>query len=138
MRTVSLALPVLRMLLTALVVTGVGYGATHDFGLGLGNPTPTIAERLRLPVGLDGAVVLGLASDGAGAAAGVRVGDVIREINARRVHNAPDAARALQHVQAGGAVLMLVWRQGYERLLRMERADDSGWDEDEHRYCLPE
>jgi S1-C subfamily serine protease len=48
-------------------------------------------------------------------------GDVIVEVNRQRVANAQAAVRALSGVKAGQSAFVLVWRQGNEVLLTLQR-----------------
>lgn len=92
-----------------------------DFGLTLEDITPALAAHLRLPPGVDGALVVEAASDSPADRAGLRAGDIIMTISRRVVHGAGDARRALGQAEAGQPVFILVWRRGLELFLQMRR-----------------
>jgi serine protease Do len=95
--------------------------ATSDFGLRLEDVTPTIARRLGLASGMDGAVVYDVADDSAGARAGLTQGDIVRRVNRQAVHNAADAIRELRGIEPGASAFLLIWRSGNEQLVEMRR-----------------
>jgi len=74
---------------------------------------------MRLPSGLDGALVTEVTGGSPADDAGVHAGDVVREINRRVVHNAADASRALAGIERGSPVFLLVWRQGNKLFLQI-------------------
>jgi serine protease Do len=92
-----------------------------NFGLALDDLTPAISRQLRLPPGMDGAIVAEVATDGAADRAGLQPGDVIREVNRQPVHTAAEAGRALQGVQAGQPVFVLLWRDGNNLFVQMRK-----------------
>ena len=94
---------------------------SRQFGLSLGDVTPSAARQLQLPAGRDGAVVEQVDQGSAAEQAGVQVGDVILEINRRAAHNANEATQALAGVEAGRPLSLLLWRQGAELFLLMRR-----------------
>jgi serine protease Do len=93
--------------------------ARGDHGLSLEDITPALAARLRLPPGLDGALVAEVTSDGAAQRAGLRPGDIVTAINRRAVHDAAAATRELARAEAGQPVFLLIWRRGVELFLQM-------------------
>jgi serine protease Do len=88
-------------------------------GLTLDDITAAMGRHMRLPTGLDGALVTEVTGGSPADDAGVHAGDVVREINRRVVHNAADANRALAGIERGSAVFLLVWRQGNELFLQI-------------------
>jgi serine protease Do len=92
---------------------GTGLGLTLD------DITVTMARHMRLPSGLDGALVIEVTGGSPADDAGVHAGDVVREINRGVVHNAADASRALAGIERGSPVFLLVWRQGNELFLQI-------------------
>jgi len=89
-----------------------------DLGLTLDEITATVTRYLRLPRGLDGALVTAVADGGPADDAGVRPGDILREINYRAVHNAMAARKTLADIE-GTPVFILVWRQDTELFLQL-------------------
>ena len=92
---------------------GPGLGVTLD------DITSTLARHMRLPTGLDGALVTAVADGSPADDAGAHAGDIVREINRQAVHNAADARQALAGLEPGGPVFLLVWRQGNELFLQI-------------------
>ncbi len=76
-------------------------------------------RQFNLPAQLQGAVVVEVDPASAAAAAGLRAGDVILEINRQRVTNADEAVRLSEQVK-GNRVLLRVWSQGGSRFLVVE------------------
>ena len=68
-----------------------------------------------------GSLVESVESGSAGAAAGIEAGDVIRKINTHTIRTAADARRELQRLPARGTVFLLVWQDGEERIVEIER-----------------
>jgi serine protease Do len=100
---------------------GGGAGSAESLGLQLQNITPDVAQQLRLPPGVGGALVAGVQDGSAASDAGLQRGDVIMEVNRQRITSAQGAARALQAVPNGQTAFVLVWRQGDEMLLTLQR-----------------
>jgi serine protease Do len=96
-----------------------GVAPAPAFGLTFDDVTPNIARHMRLPVGLDGALVSAVSAGSPGDDAGVHAGDIVREINRHAVHKAADARQTLAEIEPGGAVFLLVWRQGNELFLQI-------------------
>jgi len=74
---------------------------------------------MRLPTGMDGALVTAVADGSPADDAGVHAGDIVREINRQIVRNAVDARQALAGIEAGNPVFLLVWCQGNEFFLQI-------------------
>jgi serine protease Do len=55
--------------------------------------------------------------DGPAAKAGLRVGDVIAEVNRERVRSAADVGRLLGQMRRGSNLLLLVQREGNSRFV---------------------
>lgn len=83
--------------------------AEGSLGIKVVQLTPDIAERIGY-TGEGGVVVEGVAPDGKAALAGLRTGDVIKEINHKKL-NAPAEFKSAVS-DAGANIRMLVWRQG--------------------------
>jgi len=83
----------------------------EGFGLQVEPLAPDSAERLSLPF-TEGLLVVDVAGGGPAERAGVRRGDVIREIDRQPVRDAPALQRALAAVPAGRSVLLWVHRSG--------------------------
>ena len=95
--------------------------ASTGFGMTLGNLTADRSKRLELPAGTTGALITDMDATGNAARAGLAVGDVILQVNRRKVESAADAGRELQKVRAGGTALMLIWRKNQEIFLTLKK-----------------
>jgi serine protease Do len=89
-----------------------GRGARAKLGLALQTLTPRLAESLGLDPRTRGAVVAEVAEGGQAAAAGVREGDVILEIDRQRVATAEDAVAALGAPRKGGHLVRVATAGG--------------------------
>jgi serine protease Do len=87
-------------------------GAQPKLGLALQTLTPRLAESLGLDPRTRGAVVAEVAAGGQAAAAGVREGDVILEIDRQRVGSAEEAVAALGAPRKGGHLVRLATAGG--------------------------
>jgi serine protease Do len=94
---------------------------SRDFGLQLGDVTPSIARQLGLPSGLDGAVVYDVADDSPAGRAGMRQGDIVRSVNRHAVHRAAQAVQELRRIGTGQPAFLIVWRDGNETLVQMRK-----------------
>lgn len=83
--------------------------AEGTLGIRISQLTPEIADRLGY-TGDGGVVVEAVSPDGKAALAGLRVGDIIKEVNHKKVHSASEFKTAVK--DAGENLRMLVWRQG--------------------------
>ena len=93
------------------------------FGLSLGNITPSMARSLRLPGGMQGAVIMDIEQGSAADGSGLVQGDIILKVNNQEVASAADASRILQKIPPGGRAMLLVWksRQGQELFLTLKK-----------------
>jgi serine protease Do len=94
---------------------------TAGFGMTLQDLTPDVARQLNVPSGTSGAVIVDMEPRGAAARGGVRVRDVIIEVNGVAVSSASDASRALQRVASGRIARLLVLRGGQEIFLTVRK-----------------
>jgi serine protease Do len=79
-----------------------GLTPQSDLGLALTPLTPPLAERLRLDPATKGVVISQLRPGGPAAESGLRVGDVIVELDGKPVTTAEDAAKRLGTNRKGG------------------------------------
>jgi serine protease Do len=91
------------------------------FGLSLGDITRDIADQLRLPASVQGALVENVEPATPAANAGIRRGDVILEVNRHAVHSASEASRELRAVASGQPAFMLLWSQGVQQFVELRR-----------------
>ena len=87
-------------------------GPSVKLGLALQTLTPRLAESLGLDPRTRGAVVAEVAAGGQAAAAGVREGDVILEVDRQRVGTADEAVAALGAARKGGHLVRLATAGG--------------------------
>jgi serine protease Do len=91
--------------------------ATAYLGVSTRDVTPDLAFQLGLPVET-GALVLATLSDGPAAAAGIREGDVIVEVDGNPVEAATDLGRVLDTLRPGDEVeVRVIGSDGQERTL---------------------
>ena len=85
-----------------------GGGTSNDkFGLSLQVFTAENASRYGLDADDQGLIVTRVDPAGSAATAGIRVGDLIQEVNRRPVHNVPDFAAAVQQSGSRPALLLV-------------------------------
>jgi serine protease Do len=84
-----------------------------------------VRRQLNIPSNIRGAIVTNVDPESNSAEAGVRVGDVILEINRQPVRNAQDAVDLSKNVK-GKRVLLRVWRNGGSLFLSVDNAKSSG------------
>jgi serine protease Do len=82
----------------------------EELGIRITNLTPEIAQQLNLPEGEKGVVVTGVKSDSKAAEAGLRQGDLIKEVNRKMVATVEDFKKALDEVSSGEMIQLLVKR----------------------------
>ncbi len=87
-----------------------------QLGLVVQNLTTQMAQKLKLPVGSTGVVVENVAQDKPAFEKGIRPGDVIVEVNRRKISGVSDYQKSLKSLQKGSSVLLLV-RRGTEGTL---------------------
>jgi serine protease Do len=80
-------------------------------GVTVADLTSEVREALHLPAGLAGAVITEVAPDSASAAAGLRPGDVITELDRQPVATADEAVH-LSAIIKGPKVMVRLWRGG--------------------------
>jgi serine protease Do len=80
-------------------------------GIALNDLTPQFRRQLQIPARVQGAVITRVDPESAAARQGLRVGDVILEMNRQPVRNAADATRLSDEI-VGPRVVLLLWRDG--------------------------
>ena len=101
-----------------LASLGPGAGGASDFGLRASDLTPSLAGRMGLEE-TSGVVVSNVTPDGPAADAGLRVGDILLEVDRERVDDAVDLERKLDG--AGSRALLLVRRGGATLFVAVNR-----------------
>jgi serine protease Do len=83
-------------------------------GVAVANLDNQNRAELRIPAGVQGALITNVDQNSPAYDAGLRPGDVITEINHQPVRNADDAVNLTQK-PSGGQTLVKVWRDGGSR-----------------------
>jgi serine protease Do len=91
------------------------------FGMTINPLTPEIARDAEVPANRGGAVIASVERNSAASNAGLVRGDIILEVNRQPVSSVSQVNRALQNVEAGTPVFLLVWRSGQELFVTMTR-----------------
>jgi serine protease Do len=94
-------------------------GTVDSLGLILQDLTPEVASALQLPPG-SGVLVAAVLPRSPAEAAGLRSGDLLVELNRRRVQDVASARRALERADAGRAVLLRVQRGDVQQYVALE------------------
>jgi serine protease Do len=84
-----------------------GGAPAQKLGIALQTLTPELAQSMGIEPGARGAVVAEVAPGGPAAAAGVREGDVILEVDRQRITTAEEAAAALAPARSGGHLVRI-------------------------------
>jgi serine protease Do len=80
-------------------------------GLRVSELTPEVVEQFKIPF-RTGLVVIALEEGGPAEKAGMKVGDVIVEMDGTTIHNADQASRVIFGKQVGDDLDIVVWRNG--------------------------
>ena len=103
-------------------------GADEDAGTLAGVAVADIDSRARrafgIPGNITGAIITDIDPDSAAAAAGLRPGDVIQEINRQPVSNAEDAVRLTENPPSK-KTLLRVWSQRATRFVLVDETDSA-------------
>ncbi len=91
------------------------------FGMTLGNLTADRARRLELPAGTTGALIMDVDQSGTAYRAGLQAGDVILQVNRKKVESAGDARTELQQIKSGGTTMLLIWRSNQKIFLTLKK-----------------
>ena len=103
-----------------------GMGAVAEetskgFGIPLQDLTPQMMRRLGVPDDTVGAVVADIASGSTAEAGGLHSGDVILSVNRAEVASAAEAGAALDAIEAGRTVFVLVQRRDMRVFLQLQK-----------------
>ena len=82
----------------------------EELGIRVTNLTSEMAQRFNLGEAA-GVVVVGVESDSKGSEAGVRVGDIIKEINHQVIESVKDYTASVQKIETGESVNLFIWRK---------------------------
>ena len=82
----------------------------EELGIRVTDLTSEMAQRFNLGEAA-GVVVVGVESDSKGSEAGVRVGDIIKEINHQVIESVKDYTASVQKIEIGESVNLFIWRK---------------------------
>jgi len=82
----------------------------EPFGLRVSGLTPEIAQRFNIRES-SGVIVIDVQNGSPADEAGVRVGDIIKEINHQTVESVKDYSEALKKIPQDGAINLFIWRK---------------------------
>jgi serine protease Do len=91
-------------------ITETEKAITTDLGLTVQTLTPDLAEQFNWSRDEKGVLITGVDPSGAGAEAGLRRGDLIKEIDRQNVETTEDYRKILGEAKKGGSVLFLIKR----------------------------
>ncbi len=92
-------------------------------GLELQDLDPALSEAMDLPTGTRGALVAGVAPGTPAASAGIQRGDLVREVNDRKVQTARDFYGMLERATPGESITLEILRGG-ESLERVAQTEE--------------
>jgi serine protease Do len=84
-------------------------GREDELGIRVTNLTPELAQRMNLSP-TEGVLVERIEPDSKASAAGVQVGDVIKEINHQAIKSVQDYSSQISRLKKNDAVQMFIWR----------------------------
>jgi serine protease Do len=96
------------------------------WGIGIGDLSPDVREQIQAPHDLHGAVVERVQPGSSADNAGLQQGDVILEVNRKKVHSADEVQEALSAIPKGQDALLLVWSQGGNTFRVLHSMDSAG------------
>ena len=103
-----------------------------SLGVSSDNPELSVAHGLGLAGG-DGAIILNMPDGGAAARSGVRIGDVVLNLNARPIANAEDLRKRVATMAPGSEAALEVWRVEGDFLAALRRLAEAGNADAMHR-----
>jgi serine protease Do len=96
------------------------------WGIGIGDLSPDVRDQIQAPRDLHGAVVERVQPGSSADNAGLQQGDVILEVNRKKVHSADEVQEALSAIPKGQDALLLVWSQGGNTFRVLHSMDAAG------------
>lgn len=99
---------------SATTEDGAGQVTGPSIGVALADLTADTREELKVPKGVNGALIANVNPDKTAAAAGIQAGDVIVSVNDKKVRDAREAKAAVAEAAKSGrkSVLLLIERDG--------------------------
>ena len=96
-------------------------GESGSLGVTVQPLTPALADRLQVPASTEGLAVTDVDPNGAAAEAGIRPGDIIRQVDGNKVRSASELRSAFD-TDTGRPALVLVQRQDHSIFVAIDRA----------------
>jgi serine protease Do len=90
------------------------------FGVLVADLNDEVRQALSVPKDIEGAVIVGIDPTSAAAQAGLRKGDVIRELNKHTVKNARELVAGAQVLKGGEKLLLQIWSEGKSGYVALE------------------
>jgi serine protease Do len=90
-------------------------------GVGVADLTAEFRSQMHVPPDLAGAVITQVDPESASAQAGLREGDVILELDRKRIHSSAEAVKLSEEIK-GPKVLVLLWREGARRYVVVDES----------------
>jgi serine protease Do len=91
------------------------------FGMTLEPVTPEIARAAQLPRNRGAAVIASIERNSAAFNAGLSPRDIILEVNRQPVTSVAQVSKALQSVESGTPVFLLIWRDNHEQFVTLTK-----------------
>lgn len=98
--------------LARMIPGGKGAGEEEYFGMVLRELTPELAQRYRVPAGVEGLLVVAVRDGSRADWAGVEKGDVIIEVNRKPVRTLNEWKAVVESLPANADILLTVVREG--------------------------
>jgi serine protease Do len=95
-------------------------------GITVDDVTAAARQQFNIPGNVRGALVTDVDPESPGAAAGLRPGDVILEINRKPVKSSEEAVAMTENLEEDESVLLRVWSRGGSRFLVLKSTDKVG------------
>lgn len=80
-------------------------------GVSIQNLTPELYRQLNIPLRIKGVVITDI-KEGSPAREKLRLGDIIQEINRKKIENAREYEKVVSQIKAGESILLVVFRGG--------------------------
>ena len=96
---------------------------TQIIGLKAGPITPELREQLNLQTSVQGVAITEIARNSQAAQEGLRVNDLVLEVNRKPVASVKDFSQAVRNVKPGDSVLFLIQREGstFYRVIKVRK-----------------
>jgi S1-C subfamily serine protease len=121
--SIGFAVPINLVLKVASDLNRHGWVVRGYLGVSMMDVSPKLIKELQLPPKSMGVVIKTVEMDEAGAASGFMPGDLVKEVNGRRVENSARFRLSLASQQPGDTATFKILRQGKETTLQAKLGD---------------